>query len=188
MTELIHRYFEWLTSLVCYGTTNSYSKQYSRLLLYLSEIDFYWSIPMDENRYIDGGNLRDDFLDSMIDEIDPVTYDNLVLYFNDQPVSVLEVMVALAKRMEDQIMCDDEFGNRTDFWFWTMITNLGLISMDDSSYDQKIVSETIERFLNRDYKINGEGGLFSVPDTRDDLRDLEIWYQMYYYLDYILDM
>ena len=67
-----------------------------------------------------------------------------------------------------------------------MITNLGLGSMYDSNYDKIYVRKTVERFLNRDYEPNGKGGLFTIRNCNRDLRQVEIWYQLNWYLNSIV--
>ena len=82
-------------------------------------------------------------------------------------------------------MDDPKFGNRTGQWFWEMITNLGLGSMTDNHYDRDYVDKVIDRFLNRKYERDGRGGLFTVRNCDKDLRKVEIFFQLCYYLDTI---
>jgi hypothetical protein len=82
-------------------------------------------------------------------------------------------------------MGDPDIGNRTGRWFWEMISNLGLFCMDDYNFDLKYVDEVVTKFLDRDYLSNGEGGLFIINDAIKDLREVEIWYQMMWYLSSI---
>ena len=58
--------------------------------------------------------------------------------------------------------------------------------MKDYEYDEYYVTSSVTNFLNRNYLLNGKGGLFTIPNTNIDLRDVEIWYQMNLYIDYIL--
>ena len=105
-------------------------------------------------------------------------------YINrNAPCSVLEMMVALAIRCEETIMDNPAYGDRTAQWFWGMIRTLGLYSMTDDRFDQEYVDMVIDRFLNRDYEPNGEGGLFKINNCKYDLRKIEIWYQLCWYLD-----
>ena len=83
-------------------------------------------------------------------------------------------------------MDDPQVGNRTGEWFWGMITNLGLGSMTDSRYDRQRVDDVIFRFLHRGYDRDGRGGLFRVRNCHQDMRDVEIFYQLCYYLDEIM--
>ena len=92
------------------------------------------------------------------------------------------MMLALSIQCEE-IMDDTAYGDRTRQWFWGMVTNLGLGAMEDNHYDKKYVSRVLERFLDRDYEADGRGGLFRIKNCADDLRDIEIWVQMLWYLD-----
>lgn len=178
--ELNDRYFKWMCRLV---SDQRYLRGYSyhKLLKFLHNTVFRYTIPMDSNREADGINLRYRFgYENSYDEY------IIVNYLNNQPCSVLEMMIALAIRCEEGIMSDPDIGDRTCQWFWGMITNLGLRGMNDINYDEYYVDQVIERFLNRDYKKNGEGGLFTVKHPRHDLREVEIWYQMCWYLDEIV--
>jgi hypothetical protein len=95
------------------------------------------------------------------------------------------MMVFLAIRCEETIMDDPGIGDRTRQWFWNMVINLGLGSMTDDNYDKQLVTNVLERFLNREYEPDGTGGLFVVSDRDCDLRDVEIWHQLCWYLDSI---
>jgi hypothetical protein len=103
----------------------------------------------------------------------------------DGPCSVLEMMIALAIRCEETIMDDPDIGDRTRQWFWGMIINLGLGGMTDANFDPDFVDDSVLRFLNRDYEPDGRGGLFTIRNCHRDLRDVEIWYQLCWYLDSI---
>lgn len=174
---LDQEYFNWMYDLVCDDKRASYRK----LLQYLHEREFVYTIELDSNRAEDGTDLRYRFAYSHRYR-DPAM---IADYLDDGPCSVLEMMIALAIRCEEHIMDDPDIGNRTEQWFWTMITNLGLDSMSDAKFNECRVTQAVDRFLNREYKENGEGGLFTVKRRREDLRTAEIWYQMCWYLDEI---
>ena len=169
-------YFDWMYNLVC---RNRYSENISfkKLFSYLNDTKFTYSIRMDLNRAKDGTELRRRYANEF--KIANI-YDRIC-----GPCSVLEMMIALAIRCEETIMDDENFGDRTDQWFWDMMKNLGLGHMDDDEFDEKYVSDVITRFLNRDYEPDGRGGLFFVRNCDIDLRDVEIWIQMLWYLDNI---
>jgi hypothetical protein len=101
--------------------------------------------------------------------------------------SVLEALAGLALRCEEQIMENSRYGDRTGQWFWGMIFNLGLKPMDDANFDAAHTDASVGRFLRREYKRTGEGGLFTVENPRRDLREVDIWYQMCWYLCQILE-
>ena len=169
-------YFDWMYNLVC---RNRYSKNISfkKVFSYLNNTKFTYTIRMDLNRAKDGTELRRRYANEF--KIANI-YDRIC-----GPCSVLEMMIALAIRCEETIMDDENFGDRTDQWFWDMMKNLGLGHMDDDEFDEEYVSDVITRFLNRDYKPDGRGGLFFVRNCDIDLRDVEIWIQMLWYLDNI---
>lgn len=175
--QIINDYFEWLWNFTkCRGHS-----QNRKIITLLHNIEFRYSIPMDANREEDGIDLRYRF----ITEVGiPKNYQEVYGYL-DGPCSVLEMMIALAIRCEESIMDDPDIGDRTSEWFWLMMKNLGLDYMSDRKFDRDIAEEKISIFLDRRYKRNGEGGLFIVNGRRD-LRKVEIWYQMCWYLDTIM--
>lgn len=174
--RILNEYFEWMSELVCdekYIT----DKRYIKLLTYLHSTVFRYPtyIPHDGNRAEDGVGLRYRFAYER-------GYDDISAYLVG-PCSVLEMMIALSIKCEEHIMEDLDIGDRKGQWFWNMIENLGLYSMDDEAFDKLYVSNVINRFLDRKYRDNGMGGLFTVPDCPYDLRNVEIWYQMCWYLN-----
>lgn len=172
-----NEYFDWMCDLVC-GERRARKDIYNKLLTRLHETTFNYIIPMDVNRLEDGINLRYRFGREK-------NYDQAMIgaYLDNMPCSILEMMVALAVRCEEDIMCDPDLGDRTDIWFWDMVRSLGLIDMNNVNYYSFHVDEVLERFIRRGYKRNGQGGLFTVTDTQKDMRSIEIWYQMCMYLD-----
>jgi hypothetical protein len=95
------------------------------------------------------------------------------------------MMIGLVLRCEETIMVDPSVGDRTSQWFWGMVRSLGLASMTDSRFDRRYVEDTIQKFLDRDYEPDGRGGLFTIRDCDQDLRNVEIWIQLLWYLDSI---
>lgn len=172
-----NQYFNWMCGLVC---NEAHPKRafYKDLLIHLHDTEFVYILDMDSNRAQDGVDFRYRFAYEF--EYDRSIVDRSL---NDKPCSVLEMMVALAHRCEEDIMEDPELGDRTGQWFWDMIVSLGLDDMDDDNFDQTYVDFVINRFLKREYRRNGEGGLFTIERCDCDLRDVEIWYQMNWYLN-----
>lgn len=177
-TELANRYFDWMCQLVTDDQHSS--RSYQRLLMRLHETEFVSAIPMDDNRAVDGMDLRYRFGDEC-----SFPAPMIASLLDDSPCSVLEMMVALAVRCEEHIMDDPDIGDRTGKWFWGMIRNLRLESMSDFRFDRRYVDDILVRLLERRYERNGEGGLFTVNNGRD-MRQIDIWYQMNYYLDEIV--
>ena len=166
-------YFEWLFNLVC--EQRYFRPIYRKLLMRLHDTEFTYSIPRDRNRAEDGEDLRYRF--ALAKGYDVTT----TLADLGRPCSVLEMMVALAIRCEEQIQ-DLDIGDRTGHWFWNMVASLGL----NVPYDPYIVDTRIERFMDREYSYNGEGGLFTVQHPRRDMRTVELWWQMCWYINTIL--
>lgn len=141
--------------------------------MHLHNIEFTWFVLNDDNRADDGIQLRRKYSLAMDDH-------SLQRYLKG-PCSVLEMMIALAVRCET-FMDDDQLGDRTGQWFWGMVHNLGLNSMIDARFDKDYVDDVIARFLNREYEPDGRGGLFTVKNSQHDLRTVEIWSQLSWYL------
>lgn len=163
-------YFDWMCSIICDSRHFNWGS-YRTLLKYLYNRDFYYIIDMDDNREADGMDLRYRFAYEN-------NYNNAMVasYLDNKPCSILEVMTSLI------IHCEEIMGFKDESWFYDMITSLGLISMTDDNFDGAYVDVVISKFLNRDYERDGKGGLFTVANRRQDLRDAEIWYQMNWYL------
>lgn len=166
---VLNDYFDWLSDIVC-GIKFSPDISYKKLLMHLHNTEFKYSIPKDDNRADDGINLRYRFSGHLW----------------PGPCSVLEMMIALILRFENDLTDDPKIGDRTREWFWKMIKSLGLNEMTDDRYDRKYVDFVMDRFINRDYEPNGEGGLFTIKNCEYDLRNVEIWYQLCWYLDSII--
>ena len=176
MNRIEQEYFEYIYSYIDDPTSDV---SYSKLLSLLYDCEFKAIIDMDINRIEDGKGLRRRF------ELD-TGESRLVIMdaFRDHSYcSILEMMIALALRCEETIMTDDEYGDRTGVWFWNMITSLGLDCMDDESFDERDVYEILDIFINREYRHDGDGGLFTIKKINRDMRKEEIWYQMMWYLD-----
>ena len=180
MDELQYSYFKWLLQLVN-GNVAGGRRSYRKLLGYLHSVEFTYILDRDANRADDGIELRYRFgMENWYPRFE--ISDNL----DTRPCSVLEMMVALSLRCEDQMA--DGYNIREDLgqWFWKMIKSLGLYRMTDDQYDPIFVEEKIRIFLERRYAPDGTGGLFTIKNSPYDLRENEIWYQMSWYLDGLL--
>lgn len=177
--ELNNEYVEWIKDLVSRSKKERLS--YTKLFNFLYHTEFIYVIGMDGNRYEDGVNLRYRFgYEKNIDS--PVIAD----FLDDKPCSVLEMLAALSLRCEEHIMANPDSEDQTGRWFWEMIKNLDLYLMTDSNFDKNIAIRTIERFLYREYDRDGKGGLFKIPNCPYDLRSVEIWYQLMWYLNWLM--
>lgn len=153
-------YFEWMLSKI--NCRKFPVKKYYKLLLYLNEFNFKTVIKNDINRVSDAYEMRETFKESDLWDAE---------YIPDKPwpVSVLEVLFAMSCRIEDDVMADEEKGNRTSEWFWEMICNLGLNTAKESDW-----YNILNNFLSR--KIS----CFEKPDdiSTKAWNKKELWNQM----------
>jgi hypothetical protein len=175
-------YYRWLVDNFVYDPHNSDS-HYEYLLQKLFLEPFKSCLDRDADRAEDGDALRNSYLI----ERDYTAHDKEVI-FGDFPVSLLEVMIALASRMEVNIMSNSGEGDRTSYWFWMMANNLGVVNYTDEYIESRGVQNAdwnlgviLERFAAHEYEPNGVGGLFYIPN-RGDVRNMEIWYQMHAFI------
>lgn len=132
---------------------------------------FDWFVPNDDNRITDGLQLRQEYLEDFEDGI--VTD----MLYSD--CSVLEVIIGVCYRFSYDSLLD------VDDCFWDIINNLQLERYTDLSYtrsSERQVATKVDRFINRTYKPNGQGGLFPLSKAHEDQTKIEIWYQMSAYL------
>lgn len=182
--QIKQEYFDWLYDFVCSSNRNRPELSYRRLFAFLHSIEFIYILEDDANRYDDGLQLRRRFVSEKLgystDDRDSYRY---ILDILRGPCSVLEMLIALSLRCEEQIMDDPRYGNRIKQWFWSMIKTIGIQTETDDMFDDRFVEDKILIFLNREYEPNGFGGLFYIPDTDEDMRELSIWAQLNRYLD-----
>lgn len=175
-------YFRWLCGIIGYKNIDYPSCRYCLLLTYLYNIDFYILEDVqgnEQNRIIDAMDLKVEFCETH-PEIDP---DQM---FRNRP-SVLEVLVALARRIDDDIMYDPRVGLNASKWFWEIIQNLHMEGFTDDNYNYNWSTDDIdilmERCMDRMYDKNGNGSLFPLKNPTFDPRNVEIWTQMQAWLN-----
>lgn len=186
------KYFKWLCELV--GVYQGESNGYWYLMQILQNKEFVWFVPNDDNRVEDGLALRYDFMECYYDIYE------LGQSLTD-PCSVLEMLVALAIRMDDSIVKPGEDTKVSDRFF-EIIDNLGLTPFSDDRYeglgdpnnpnymyalenisdDIVVMNDILDTFIERRYNKDGNGGLFPLINPKYDQRTTEIWYQMSEYL------
>ena len=175
--DVLNLYFEWLFDMVC-GLRFGSGISFRKLLTYLHNTEFRYSIPNDKSRAREGENLRHRF--ALVQT--PNVPEHEILDILAGPCSVLEMMVALAIYAEEHIMNNPQIGDRTSQWFWNMVVSLGLGDQMDERFDKRHVDDTLQRFLDREYAPNGQGGLFTIRSCGRDLRKVEIFHQLCWYL------
>ena len=175
--EVRQDYFQWLCEQV---HIDSSAVPFWLLAGAMHATEFSWArnIPMDENRAMDGIALREEYRRD--------TYRTDTVYLDELHCSVLEMLVALARRIDFELSDPDDVTDHSSSYFWEMMSNLGLMSYSDDTYvdydGQMNVSAILNEWLNRGYSENGEGGLFPLYTPIRDQRTVEIWYQMSAYL------
>lgn len=150
---------------------------YPELLRVLNDIPFRYVLEMDKNREMDGIALRYRFGYEK-----GISGDDISAAIGKDPCSVLEVMTALCLRCAEQIFDEDVYA-QSKIMFCDMLHSLGVDSQTGGCIDILAVQRAVERFLDRNYRKNGRGGLFTVSSPDRDMRNVEIWYQMCLYLD-----
>lgn len=162
-------YLDWLMFIVCQN--NIERESYQKLFKALLESEFTPIVENDQNRASDGLKLR-------------LIYENELeepcVMFG--PCSVLEMLIALSIRCESDIMYDPDEGDRTHVWFWEMLDNMNLSRLDDWSFSQATVDSAVWRLNQRAYGSDGYGGPFYIVGFPKDMRKIELWYQLNYYI------
>lgn len=162
-------YLTWLYAQVGSVVEKSPSQTYWKVLRKLYTKEFVWIVPNDDNRADDGRDLRVDFL----------TYEDLDVdrHWMDMPCSMLELLIGLARRLAFEV--DGEA--RT--WFWRLMENLGLDKYNDNTLvPEHELDRILDEVIWRTYNRRGHGGLFPLRRSRQDQREVELWYQMQAYL------
>lgn len=168
--ELERQYYIWLTNWIPGWRTT-----HSLLMRKLYETAFRVTLMMDENRVGDGLALRTRF----IYETGMSSIERDVLKVR-RPCSILEVMIALALRFEEEYMTGYEDEDPVGKWFAPMLDSLGLTIDSDGVFEKDLqrVNLVLMIFLDRAYAPDGRGGLFYISGATEDMREIEIWRQM----------
>lgn len=179
LSDIPKCYRLWLYNLVTNDNWNHIPEgDYYQLIQYLDETDYYWSVPLDEDRATNGIALRRRWAKET-----GIPEEDVNFVFQDRRCSVLEMLVAICLDAEERIMWDFDIGNQSSRWFWMIMGNLGIACMNDILFDYDYVEQSINKMLNRDYEYDGtNGGPFIVPNPRRDLRQVNYWMQFMWYL------
>ena len=167
-------YSEWLCESVGFPNDGSYSK----LAKFLLDDDFTWLIPLDENRAVDGIELR--YLYARISGVNDAS---IVQKTEDtKACSVLEMLVALSRRIERDIT-GTPGDDHPERWFWEFMHNLGIDDQNNDAFDDNYITMVIDTWLMRRFRRNGLGSPFPLDEPFGDQRRKEIWVQMQSYLN-----
>ena len=93
-------------------------------------------------------------------------------YKEDDPeVSIGEVLIAMCVKMAYNVMGDADPG----LYFWEFLDNLGLLNYPNKKFDKFEVDQIVKKWLKKDFKKNGIGSPFPIPNTSFDLRTFDMW-------------
>ena len=134
---LIKLYYDWLVDQIDFEDKVNL---YEHLLEHLFNTDFIWldSIPLDENRAVDGLNLREVFAKIIGNEDGELLLYDLSL----KGCSLLEMLVAFADRLTGLV----DLGKEA--FFWMFIDNLGLGWATEYDFDIDIVNDILNDFMS----------------------------------------
>jgi hypothetical protein len=163
-------YLHWLEPQLKDNHDNP-GKTYWELLNIMFETKFRWSVAMDENRAMDGLDLRIEF--ARQENIRSTALEFL------GPASFLEVLIALSKQMAFIA------GGDAPGWSWVLLSNLELQRMYDPLTRPKRnkVADILDMAMERTYNPDGTGGFFPLAWPEDDMTNIELWYQMHAYVE-----
>lgn len=152
---------------------------YGILFDILYDVEFTWTIPMDEDRARCGQELRARF-----EYESGMTCEQAWL---EWPCSFLEMLIGLAYSIENRVLYDGLAGDRTQRWFWEMLEGLGLDICDDfwmmtEPDSTAYVVERAERVVRREYSEDGSGGIFQLGKGHGDVRKMAVWEQACAYI------
>lgn len=148
---------------------------YGRLFYILHDIDFTYILDRDENRADGGIELRDDY--TIPDEFEDETIEDFYL----QKCSVLEMLIALAIRVDDEFIGDPAEEHPEKF-FMEMIKNLKLDRFNSKRFCEDDVIKIVQKWLDRKFDRDGNGSPFPVKYSHRDQREVEVWDQMNAYI------
>ena len=163
--QLTEDYRNWLGTQIR-DERDSLDRPYQDLLGVMFEKEFECVIPMDNNRVVDGSDLRVEF--TRESRLRSTALKNL------GPVSFLEVLIGLSRRLAFIA------GGQAPGWAWQLLGNLELHRMSDplTRPKHRKVLEIMDTVITRSYSPDGIGGFFPLAWPDDDQTRVELWYQM----------
>lgn len=160
------RYLEWLRGLV----DDLHEPHNDLLFVLLANYPFDAYMSDDLNRAEDGLELRRRF-----ERETSISLPDL------GRCSVLEFLIALAKRMND-VAWDYQNPNKTPEYFWEILNNAGIPYEDTEFKNAVFLAEIIENILHKRVAFLGDYGLFPLKASRRDQAKVSFWDQMSDYL------
>lgn len=173
MSTAFHEgYISWLYGLIGSTTLRDPTRSYWSLARQLYSRPFTWTIRNDDNREMDGRELRFEYLDA----IGQHDYD---LAWMARECTIFEMLIALSRRASFETQMEPVE------WFWKFLENLELDHYSDAAYNPGVehhVHQVLDRLIHRNYAPDGRGGIFPLKHPYSDQRNVEIWSQMSLYI------
>ena len=164
-------YFDWLCMKIGVDSRNP-KRNYGQMVAMLHGVNYIPIMKLDENRASDGIQLRVAFMNA---------HGPYGSSTNRGPCTVLEFLIALASKM-NFLMGAEENSHRTEWYFWRMISHLGIRKLTDDFWEiskgEFFVEDACDRIMNRCYNPDGSGGLFPLKEPTKDQTQVEVWNQM----------
>jgi hypothetical protein len=168
-------YTFWLLSSL---TSEEGDNTYYFLAIVLNSIEFYYTMPEDENRALDGINLRKSYSNNTEDDIFEIM---------SCGCTALELLVALSMHMNNITYYP---GDNESAWFWIMLENLD-IRISDKDWPKQdsldIIKSNLSRWFDRKFTKKGKGSPFPMKKCQEDLRHVNMWDHMQWYIGEILE-
>lgn len=154
-------YFNWLMDII--GGPG----EYEDFIKLLYNTEYYSNIPNDQNRAVDGLELRYYY-----------EKETGLLCEKTGPCSVLEMMIKLAMRTENGFLFDQKVGNRTNLWFWEMFSNAGFDKIAKNGQKKWANAHFLDKFLARETGTY----FFKMAKSPENFGEMEVWEQLCRYI------
>jgi hypothetical protein len=166
--EVKQEYVAWLAPQI----SPNRNRDFGDLLQIMFEKEFVFVVLGDDNRIQDGRDLRIEWFQAVGM---PHYVDTDIL----GPVSVLEVLIGLSRRLAFMTSEPQEE------WAWTLLKHLELHEMSGRLGPKRRdrISDCLDKLVWRQYDPDGSnGGFFPLAWPQHDQREIEIWSQLNAYL------
>lgn len=182
MNRLTEDYLHWLAPQIRDehdGLNNL--QEFWGLLTIMFETQFLHNVANDDNRRMDGLELRTEFCYAQHISMGARRREPLRSFLDknapNPPCSFLEVLIGLSRRLAFVQ------GGSAPYWAWDLLNNLNLHRCSDPLSGNKAtkVADILEQCIWRNYSPDGRGGFFPLKNPSDDQRQIELWYQMQAY-------
>lgn len=155
--------------------------------LTLFDIEFFAINKFDISRIGDALDLREEFINEL-EKNKPENWENEIYELQQHFPTVFEVLIALAFKLQNDIIYEPSVENEADSWFWIYLENLDLIDIADSQWSYKAesyVRDRVDIFLSRKYNANGtNGNIYILYDLNpiEDVRNMSLWDQTWAFI------